>query len=63
MNGKPFYLSKINWTAAITAGVSLLAAFGLDLTPQQKDAVLTLAGVVGPAAIFVWRTWFTGAAR
>ena len=59
INRMPAYLSKINWTAAITAAIALLAAFGLDLTEAQKSAVLTLAGVAGPTVIFIWRTWFT----
>jgi hypothetical protein len=56
---KSAFASKINWTAAATAAVSLAAALGLPVSDQLRDQVLMVAGVAGPLAVIVLRTWFT----
>ena len=56
---KSAWLSKINWTAAITAAIALAAAFGLPISEQTKVQILTITGVVGPIIISILRTWFT----
>lgn len=42
-------------TAFVAALISLLVAFGLDLTPEQRDALLGLTAVLAPiiAAIVI----------
>ena len=56
---KSAFLSKINWTAAITASISLAAAFGMPISEEAKVQILTITGVAGPVIISIMRTWFT----
>ena len=59
MDLNPAILSKINWTQIIAFAASLLAVFGLNLSPELQAAiVLAVQGVAGLLTI-VWRTWFT----
>lgn len=41
-------------TAAATAVVGLLVAFGLDLTDTQRTAILGVVGVLAPVVVAVW---------
>ena len=59
MEIKSAWASKINWTAAATAAISLAAAFGLELDGDTRTAILSVAGITGPALIIVLRTFFT----
>jgi hypothetical protein len=38
-------------TALVAALLALVAAFGLPVTPQQRDAILGLVAVVAPIAV------------
>jgi hypothetical protein len=40
-------------TALVAALLALVAAFGLPVTPQQRDAILGLVAVVAPIAVAV----------
>ena len=51
--------SKINWTQAATALLTLAAAFGLPLTDDQRIALLTCIGIFGPAITAWLRTFKT----
>lgn len=53
--------SKINWTAAGTAGLAVLTAFGLDIPEPARTFILAGIPVVGGAAIAILRTFFTTA--
>ena len=51
--------SKINWTALLIAAVNIAAALGY-IPAEIKVDVVTIVNTLGPAAILVFRTWFTG---
>ena len=53
------FLSKINWTAGVTAGLAFLASFGLPISEEAKVQILTIVSVAGPFLIYVLRTFFT----
>lgn len=53
------WASKINWTQAATALLTLAAAFGLPLTDEQRIALLTTIGIFGPALTAWLRTFKT----
>lgn len=59
MNIKSAWLSKINWTAAVTALLTLAAALGLPITDEMKVNIMAFIGTVGPVAIMIWKTFFT----
>ncbi len=44
-------------TAAVAAVIALVVAFGIDLTPDQQAAILSVAAVAAPliAALFIRR--------
>ncbi len=47
-------------TAAVAAVIALVVAFGIDLTPDQQAAILSVAAVAAPliAALFIrLRVW------
>lgn len=44
-------LSAAGITAVVTAAITLLTAFGLDLTTDQTAAILGAVAVVGPIAV------------
>lgn len=52
-NAEPWYRSRVTLGAILSASAPLLGLFGLELTPDNKEAILALAvaagGVVGPA--------------
>jgi hypothetical protein len=50
--------SKINWTAVLMQVLTLLVLF--DVIPHGADeAIIALVGLLGPALIQIFRTWFT----
>lgn len=51
--------SKINWTSLVMAIVGLAVAFDV-IPPDAEEALVQVALIAGPAAIAVFRTWFTG---
>lgn len=51
--------SKINWTAVITALLGLLTAFGVPISDELKVQLMVLITTVGPAAIVMFKTFFT----
>ena len=56
---KSAWFSKVNWTAALSALLTLLVAFGLPLTEEQKAGVLSAVGVIGPVIVMILKTYFT----
>ena len=59
MNVQSAWLSKINWTQAVAALLTLLIALGLPITEEQKVQFLTITGIVAPVLTSVFRTFFT----
>ena len=55
----PAFMSKINWVAAATAALALLASFGLEIPEQTKTMILTVIPVVGSILVVILKTWFT----
>lgn len=51
--------SKINWTALVTQLVTIAFLAGL-IPPKYETAVIAIIGIVTPALVQVFRTWFTG---
>lgn len=51
-------VSKINWTSAITAGVTILFLAGA-IPAQYQTQVLLLVGIFAPTLIATFRTWYT----
>lgn len=47
-------ISVATVTAAATALVGLMVAFGLDLTADQRTAILGLVAVVAPIVVAAW---------
>lgn len=50
MNREPLATAS-GITAVVAAVIGLLVAFGIDLTEDQKAAILTAVGVLGPIAV------------
>ena len=59
MNIQSAWLSKINWTAAVSALLTLLISLGLPITAEQKVQIMTLIGAAAPVLIIIFRTFFT----
>ena len=51
--------SKINWAAGIAFIVSLLAIFGLSISPETQEMILKTISLVLPPLIIILRTFFT----
>jgi len=51
--------SKINWISGIGFIVSILATFGLNITPETQNMILQAITLVGMPLIMILRTWFT----
>lgn len=58
---KSGWASKINWVQFAGPACSLLAAFGLDLGPDQLVALVVAVQTVQSIVTWVLRTWFTHA--
>lgn len=56
---KSAWLSKINWTQAVSMTAMLLTFFGVTLPPETQSAIL--AGIVATTSVVTWvqRTFFT----
>jgi len=50
--------SKINITALITQVVTILFLAGV-MPSKYETAVIAIIGLVMPAVVQIWRTWFT----
>lgn len=50
--------SKINWTALGAAIITVLVLKGW-IPPEYQDVAITIVGIVLPALIATFRTWFT----
>ena len=53
------WLSKINWTQAVSFAAMLLTLFGITLPPEVQAQIL--AGIVAANGVVTWvlRTFFT----
>jgi hypothetical protein len=51
--------SKINYTAVVISMVNIVAALGY-IPDAIRVEVVTLTNTLGPMAIVVFRTWYTG---
>jgi hypothetical protein len=58
---KSGWMSKINWVQFAGPVCSVLAAFGLDLAPDQLVGLVVAVQTVQSIATWVIRTWFTRA--
>ncbi len=56
---KSAWLSKINWTAAVAAALTLVIALGLPISAETRAQILTITGVAVPLVIGILRTFFT----
>ena len=59
---KSAWLSKINWTQGVSSAamvLTLVSGGKLNLTADQQAAMIVTIGVVGDAATWVIKTWFT----
>jgi len=59
---KSAWLSKINWTQAVSSfGMVLTLVSGgkLNLSADQQVAVVVTIGVVGDIVTWIVKTWFT----
>ena len=52
MNNEPV-LTVATFTSIVTAAVALLAAFGLPLTNEQRQAVIGFVAVVAPLVLAI----------
>lgn len=52
--------SKINWTNGIAFIASLVALFGVDISPEMQLSIVASLGVVSQVLTMILRTWFTG---
>lgn len=59
METKSAWASRINWTAAISALLTLLAAFGLPISEEMKVQIMALVGTLSPIAVILLKTFFT----
>jgi hypothetical protein len=48
-NAEPWYLSRVTWGALVTLATPLLAWAGWTLEPDDREAIVTAALLVGPA--------------
>lgn len=53
------WLSKINWTQAVTSLAMVLSWLGIDMPPDVRAAVITGIAAIGQVATWILRTWFT----
>ncbi len=51
--------SKINWTAGIALVASILATFGIEMSPETQLLVLKILSIGAPIVIGILRTFFT----
>jgi hypothetical protein len=58
-NVKSAWLSKINWTQAVTFLAMILTLVGVDMPADVKVAVEVGIASIGQVATWVIRTWFT----
>ena len=59
---KSAWLSKINWTQAVSGAAMIIAYLSggkMSLTPDQQAALVVSIGVLGNVATWVIKTWFT----
>lgn len=59
---KSAWVSKINWTQAVSGVAMLLAWFSggkIGLTTEQQAAVVTTIGVATNIVTWIIKTWFT----
>lgn len=59
MDTKSSWLSKINWTQAVTVGLNIITLFGIDVPPETKAQIMAAITALGGVATWVMRTWFT----
>lgn len=52
-------VSTATITAAVSAAIALLVAFGVDLTETQTTAILGVVAVLAPLVVILARRWVT----
>ncbi len=55
---KSAWLSKVNWTQAVSLGATVLALKGFNLDAETQVSVVAGIQGVQSAATWVFRTWF-----
>lgn len=61
VNGVPVksaWLSKINWTQAVTVVAMILTFFGINVPEETKAALIAGIGSIGAVVTWIFRTWF-----
>lgn len=56
---KSAWLSKINWTQAISMLAMVGTVFGLDLPPQTQADIVVAIGLAQGVMTWVFKTFFT----
>lgn len=56
---KSAWLSKINWTQAVSVLASVLVVFGLNLDPSTQLAIVGVIQGIQAVVTWVLKTWFT----
>jgi hypothetical protein len=56
---KSAFLSKINWTQAVSLAAMALAFFGIDVPYDVKAALIAGIGAATTVVTWILRTWFT----
>ena len=56
---KPAVLSKINWTQVAGVAASVLALWGIEMTPEEQVTVVSAIQIVAGVLTVAFRTWFT----
>ena len=56
---KSAWISKTNIVAALSGAITIVTAFGFDLSEETKAEILTAGGIIFPVMIAVLRTWYT----
>ncbi len=59
MEIKSAWLSKINWTVAVSFIASMAALFGFDVPAETQTHIILVINAITGLAIWIMRTWFT----
>ena len=58
---KSAWISKINWTQAMSFLAMIFTMFGIDLPAELQAQIVTGIGIVAAVVTWILRTWFTTA--
>jgi len=52
-------LSKINWTQVVAAAATLIAVFGVDLSPETQTQIVMGIALISQLLTVVFRSFYT----